>query len=469
MLAGESLASVCRWLESQDPQGWRSDTLRRVLTNPTLAGHRTNKGKITGPGTWAPILTDEQHLDLVAVFAARPAGPRGLPVRHLCSGIARCGVCGGRLWVNKGSGGRHNYICRKTCVSRDQGKVDAAVHAVIEAVLSSAESRAVLAEPPARTDPTAPARLAELRRRLEGVETEIAEGRTPPDSGSRILTHLAGQIAAAEAAAAPVFVDPTVRQVATAPDPIGMWRSLPIDGQRQLIRAVLTVTVEPIGRGRWRDKRAGLVITPRPAAGATAPLPTRLILSESLLTTTRKPDGAGDGVVGTGPGVDFLTAYGAAGDVADLLRLAPQFAEAFVGQLGVVPDSGLDRGLGHVRVAAHELPHVHVPGHVVGEHDRGRGVLGRGSNRWPHVGGHVPADLAVVAAEVVVERTEVPVDVPACRSPLAAAELHAQRNWPPATLVPGRWWRMIQLSAFSACPAIEIASRSSVRAVLVDR
>lgn len=225
VLAGESLASVARWMETLDPQGWRGERLRRILINPTIAGHRTHHGQITGPGTWEPIITDDQHRDLVALFAAREAGPRGMPVRHLLSGIAVCGFCGDRLWRNKARDGRSNYICRNTCVCRDKDRVDAAVLAVVEGILAKPESRAALAQPPADTAGAekAESHLAELKRRLEAVEQQIIDGTMAPASGARITARLTEQIAAAEVSVAPRFTVPVVRELATAPDPVAAW------------------------------------------------------------------------------------------------------------------------------------------------------------------------------------------------------------------------------------------------------
>ncbi len=87
MLEGHSLESTVRWIAGKDPDPrWTGAKLRRILLNPTSAGFRTQShtvsGKrgpqiIHGPGTWEPILTPDQHDDLVALFAARRTGPRG--------------------------------------------------------------------------------------------------------------------------------------------------------------------------------------------------------------------------------------------------------------------------------------------------------------------------------------------------------------------------------------------------------
>lgn len=274
VLAGQSFGSVVRWIETQDPLGWNSAKLRRILTNATYAGYRTNSTTANGKrgpqeihskGTWEPILTDEQHHDLVALFAGRRTGPRGAPVKYLLSGIARCAVCGDHLWRAR-SGRRKDgsnyevYQCKTHCVGRNMAAIDAVINSVVEGVLTSPESLAALAEEPA-TDPTAPARLAELRKRLEDVENEIAEGRMPAGTGARVATRLEAQIAEMEAETAPVFTDPVVRELATAPDPVTTWRELPLESRREFIRATMTITVDRVGH-RWHAPTEGITITP---------------------------------------------------------------------------------------------------------------------------------------------------------------------------------------------------------------
>ncbi|WAC55175.1 recombinase family protein [Gordonia sp. SL306] len=281
VLAGQSFGSVVRWIETKDPIGWDSAKLRRILLNATYAGYRTvsatidgKRGpqEIHGKGTWEPILTDEQHHDLVALFAGRKTGPRGVPVKHLLTGIARCAVCGEHVW--KARGGRRKdgtgyvvYQCKEHCVGRNMEATDGVVLAVVEGILTTPESLAALAEVPA-SDPTAPARLAELRQRLEDVENEIAEGRMPPSTGARVATRLEAQIADAEADATPVFTDPLIRDLATAPDPMAMWQELPLVAKREFIRSTMTITIDRVGRGRWHKPSDAITITPRRPAVA---------------------------------------------------------------------------------------------------------------------------------------------------------------------------------------------------------
>ncbi|MFT4126110.1 MAG: hypothetical protein QM662_07745 [Gordonia sp. (in: high G+C Gram-positive bacteria)] len=133
---------------------------------------------------------------------------------------------------------------------------------VVEGILTTPESLAALAEVPA-SNSTAPARLAELRQRLEDVENEIAEGRMPPSTGARVATRLEAQIADVEAEATPVFTDPVVRDLATAPDPMALWGELPLIARREFIRSTMTITIDRVGRGRWHKPSDAITITPR--------------------------------------------------------------------------------------------------------------------------------------------------------------------------------------------------------------
>lgn len=277
VLDGHSLASVVRWIASKDPEPqWNDAKLRRILVNPTTAGYRTHSTKVNGKhgpqvihgrGTWEPIITEEQHADLVALFTARKSGPRGPEPRNLLSGILVCGPCGGLMWRGKGGrkkdGGHYDvYACRSHCVGRNLVAVDQVVTAAVEAIVSTPEALAALAEPPAEPEPTAKADLAELRRQLQAVEDQLIDGKMPADVGARVATRLAERIAELEAATAPVHTDPTVREIATAPDPLAAWRALPLTGKRAFIRAVMTIRVERVGRGRWHAKEDGIIIEP---------------------------------------------------------------------------------------------------------------------------------------------------------------------------------------------------------------
>jgi len=205
----------------------------------------------------------------VALFAASKIGPRGPEAQHLLSGIAICGVCENYLW--RGKGGRQKdgsfytvYLCRNGAhTARNKDVLDGVITSVVEGLLTSPESLAAMAEKPEGPDPAAVAELAALQKRLAAVEEQLIDGTMPAATGARVATRLAERIAALEQATAPVFTEPIVQKLATAPDPVKLWRSLPLAQKREFIRAVMTIRIERVGRGRWHAKEDGVIITPR--------------------------------------------------------------------------------------------------------------------------------------------------------------------------------------------------------------
>lgn len=276
VLDGHSLESTVRWIAAKDPDPrWNSAKLRRILVNATNAGYRTQSVKVDGKrgpqkivkeGTWKPILTPDQHDDLVALFTARKTGPRGPEPLHLLSGIAACAVCEDKIW--RGKAGRKKdgspyevYKCRKGCVGRNLAQINEVVLAAVEGILTTPEALTALATPPAEPESTAKADLDELRRQLQAVEDQLTDGKMPADVGARVATRLAERIAGLEAAIAPVFTEPVVRELATAPDPVALWRSFPLARKREFIRAVMTIKVERVV-SRWHAKEDGIIIEP---------------------------------------------------------------------------------------------------------------------------------------------------------------------------------------------------------------
>lgn len=117
ILSGWSLSNVAADLTSQGVRGANGaainyGTLRRMLTNPTVAGYRVYRGEIVGKGLWDPILGE----DVWQALRAKLAKPRSVQTKNgdtydisehqyggrssrsrrrylLTGGIAVCGVC----------------------------------------------------------------------------------------------------------------------------------------------------------------------------------------------------------------------------------------------------------------------------------------------------------------------------------------------------------------------------------------
>jgi DNA invertase Pin-like site-specific DNA recombinase len=89
---------------------WRTMTIRQIFTNPRLCGWRAYLGDILRDddgnpirGQWEPIVSEEQHLALVAKLIPSgsvdlPKRGRGHVTRRLLSPFVRCGRCSAKMY-----------------------------------------------------------------------------------------------------------------------------------------------------------------------------------------------------------------------------------------------------------------------------------------------------------------------------------------------------------------------------------
>ncbi|WP_414056445.1 recombinase family protein [Prescottella equi] len=102
-LAGESFRSLCSWLDAEGVRtvrggGWRTTSLKQMLTSARIAGLREHKGDIVADAVWEPIITPEQRLQILGKLASRQASGRRTPRRYVLSGMLKCGKCGNTLY-----------------------------------------------------------------------------------------------------------------------------------------------------------------------------------------------------------------------------------------------------------------------------------------------------------------------------------------------------------------------------------
>jgi DNA invertase Pin-like site-specific DNA recombinase len=120
VLAGWSLSNVAADLDRRGVRGANGKritygSLARMLTNPTVAGHRVHRARIVSTGVWEPILDEHTWQTIRAKLAAprrvRKGGggdyeitqnqyghsPRSRRRYLLTGGVAVCGVCGAPL------------------------------------------------------------------------------------------------------------------------------------------------------------------------------------------------------------------------------------------------------------------------------------------------------------------------------------------------------------------------------------
>ncbi|WP_324276822.1 zinc ribbon domain-containing protein [Blastococcus brunescens] len=191
------------------------------------------------------------HLALVAKLndPARRS-QRDSAVKHLLSGIAVCGVCGGRVRVQKNRGSLA-YLCVDGFhVSRNEDDTDEYVTEVILTRLERPDAADLTADSsknPDREDALAEAQ--EKRARLDGFYDAAAAGELTPQALARIEARLLPEIEAAEQRARTTWTSRLVGEVA-GPGVRDWWETKATLAQkREVISTMATVRILPTTRG----------------------------------------------------------------------------------------------------------------------------------------------------------------------------------------------------------------------------
>jgi site-specific DNA recombinase len=231
-------------------KGWDLTQIKRLCTNPTYIAKRVHKGKVVAEATWPPILDEATFYALTTKLNdPKRRTQRDSAVRHLLSGIAICGVCGGRIRVQKNRGFLA-YLCVDGFhVSRREDYVDEFVVGVTVGRLSQPDVLELLAHDDDADVQAARAEAAELRARLDGFYDAAAGGELTPAALARIEAKLLPAIEQADKRGRSAAVSPALVEAA-GPDIAGRWETLPLTARREIIDALMVVKIMPTGQGR---------------------------------------------------------------------------------------------------------------------------------------------------------------------------------------------------------------------------
>lgn len=240
-------------------------TVRRVLTNPALAGVKIYRGEVVVDdngvpieATWEPICSQD-HLSAVveALEARRPQQekPGTNALRYLLSGITRCGVCNGPMrgqMRRRADGSQYQvYLCDRSGFAKGCGKiarVGAPIDQLVIDLILADQKRAQLKVATGGW-------LPEYQEKLDGILSdikELREGYMARKISISILIELISplekerdQLALlkrrAERQAKKVQVQEHTREA---------FDALPLERQRALIlRSLKAVVVHPQGKG----------------------------------------------------------------------------------------------------------------------------------------------------------------------------------------------------------------------------
>ena len=280
ILAGDSLRGICLdWNEAgyASPRGarWTTQTLRRMLLSPRLAGLREHHGKLY-QGNFPAILDPEtwQAVRAILTDPARMTTAVGGAARHLLTGIIFCGVCGAKLRTTRYGKDRVVYYrCPsrsdggRNCVARKASDVDGLIlRAVFRAVEEGNAWDQAAAERPA-DDPTRPhyEALARLTAELDTLDAMVAEaelaerlGGKPRPSAATLRRKVAEREVERDHHQQAVNRLQHNRVVGQVPRNLrDVWHELSLDRRRAILAAIIEwIKIHPQGQGRDFDPDA---------------------------------------------------------------------------------------------------------------------------------------------------------------------------------------------------------------------
>lgn len=236
--------------------GWNNPKLRKLLSSPTISGWRVHRGEPVREANWEPLVSVADHQAALGIINAEGRRTqRGTAAKHLLSGIATCGVCGG--WLRHYSNrGRPAYGCNGRNgtgtghVSRASAPLDALVVTAVVARLSDPGLlQAVATARAGEMDRAAEAqrRIGDLRARLGQAEQAAVAGSMSFEAFGRMEAQFAAQIRAAEQELARTSSLPAPVVGLAGPTAAELWDSPVVQGdvelQRLCVRSLLTITV----------------------------------------------------------------------------------------------------------------------------------------------------------------------------------------------------------------------------------
>jgi site-specific DNA recombinase len=264
---GETLAAIARDLNARGVpppstnrptakgQRWYFNSVRRIAQNEAYVGVLRHNGD-RHDGAWPPIVDAARFYAAQRVLDGRKGqGWRSDRVEHLLTGIPTAEACGramaGRL---ERATGYRRYACRGCgCTYVDADATEALVLAYVLGRLARPDVYSTLrraGEDADRELAAARAEAATLRARLDEWRESAVRGETSPASLATIEAGLTSQITDADRRAERAGVPPAVRALADArTDLAARWAAMPQAARRDVVAALVTVTVAPGRKG----------------------------------------------------------------------------------------------------------------------------------------------------------------------------------------------------------------------------
>ncbi|UJV41586.1 recombinase family protein [Streptomyces sp. AMCC400023] len=264
ILSGGSIRSMVKWCADKGITTSRGNTvthqdLREMLMRPRNAGITVYRGEEVGRGQWEPIVEEAKFRAVVAILSdpGRTVN-RGAQPKWVGSLLYRCGrgECGAGMTVTM-SGGR-SYPSYRCPTGHGGGRraevVDKYVEDTIVDRLERDDAHELLLPGPDNIDTAGlnaeGERIRQRMRDLGGLfgagQLELVPFTEGMEAARAQLDGVTRQLARA------ATVDPLVGLVG-APDVRKAWKGLELEQQRNVLRALVEVTLKTPRQGRMPD------------------------------------------------------------------------------------------------------------------------------------------------------------------------------------------------------------------------
>jgi site-specific DNA recombinase len=227
---------------------WHRNTVKKIAQRAAYAGLRTHHGRILEDVTtaWPALITPAQHYAVLARYNApeRDRWRNAATLKHLGTGIYRCGRCDGRMRVVPASGKPNRYACRECHrVSRLQAPVDELVEAVIIARLSQPDILALKQGDDAEVE-RLQAEAARLRAKRSELRDAWDQDRMSTDAYVDLDARTRSKLEAIEKQLRPRVVSPMVTEIA-GEWAEKKWAEISVATRRALLDTLAVVTILP--------------------------------------------------------------------------------------------------------------------------------------------------------------------------------------------------------------------------------
>jgi site-specific DNA recombinase len=257
VMHGASLKSIARRWNDADMSTtagnpWTHGTVRGVLKNPRYAGLRTYRGEVVGPAVW-PALVDVDTFEAVRAILSVPERRTTLTTarKYLLPGLVLCWKCGSDCMTGHTRHGKRVYVCRANkCISRKAEPVDEYVEAVVVARLSRPDAAELLIADDRDNMRELQGRAAGIRERLDDLATGLEEGVLTLQAVRKSSERLRAELATVEAEMAAAVHADALGPLVAAQDVAEVWAGLDVAQRRQVIDALMTVTLLKPETGR---------------------------------------------------------------------------------------------------------------------------------------------------------------------------------------------------------------------------